>query len=205
MNPEERKLIEEAIKGDRQAWREIYVRYGKPIIERLHSLTINSWLDPEDIFQEACIRAFLAFQKGQFDFGKSKGFYGWIYTLALNSLRDELRRPRSKVHPLNVSVKGAKDIDSINEVEYILDIKDWHVLERLEEEELADIIQRAVQSLPNRDREIVELFYFHGFTAMDIAELLGLPKGNVRIILHRARKGLREILEANEAIKAYLD
>lgn len=59
-------------------------------------------------------------------------------------------------------------------------------------------VVEAVWSLPTGLREVVVLHYFEGYAALEVARLLDLPEGTVHSRLHRARKLLRERLEAGE-------
>jgi RNA polymerase sigma-70 factor (ECF subfamily) len=56
----------------------------------------------------------------------------------------------------------------------------------------------ALQSLPEKHRAVVAMFYLHGFSIEEIAAVTGIPSGTVGSRLHVARKKLRDILQGQE-------
>lgn len=60
------------------------------------------------------------------------------------------------------------------------------------------ILEEAMRALDDREREALHLHYKGGFSAGEIGDLLGLTEGNVRVIIFRTRKKLRESLRGKE-------
>ena len=60
--------------------------------------------------------------------------------------------------------------------------------------ELAAAVEAALETLPQRQREVVTLRDVEGWTAAEVRELLGLSEGNQRVLLHRGRLRMREAL-----------
>ena len=58
-----------------------------------------------------------------------------------------------------------------------------------------DTVEKAILSLEKNQRTAIYLFYFENMSASEIAEVLNTTEGNVRVILHRARTSLKEILK----------
>lgn len=69
------------------------------------------------------------------------------------------------------------------------------VCEAVLREEEYKALYRAIRLLPETQREVIELFYFSGMSISDIAGITEKSEGNVKVILHRARKKLKEMLE----------
>lgn len=69
--------------------------------------------------------------------------------------------------------------------------------ETLAAEELEDLsfVWEAVKSLPVRDREVIHLFYYEGFSTGEIARILGQKETTVRSRLMRGREKLRQVLK----------
>lgn len=60
--------------------------------------------------------------------------------------------------------------------------------------EMADVLGRALRSLPLEQRTVVELTYYHGFAYQEIAEIMGCPVNTVKTRMFHARRRLRELL-----------
>lgn len=60
------------------------------------------------------------------------------------------------------------------------------------------IIEEALQKLKIRDRTVLVLYYYQGFNLKEMEQLTGIKEENLKMILCRARKRLREKLEGYE-------
>lgn len=65
--------------------------------------------------------------------------------------------------------------------------------------EFCDVLERALATLPDRQRAVVEVRDVHGLDGEEVCVLLDLTPVNQRVLLHRARARLRAVLE--EAIR----
>lgn len=68
-------------------------------------------------------------------------------------------------------------------------------LEGLLQQESHRSLYQAILQLPEQTREIVLLFYFHGFSGQQIAAMTGRSPGAVRTLLYRARAQLKDLLK----------
>lgn len=59
-------------------------------------------------------------------------------------------------------------------------------------------VQAAIQQLPNEQRAVILLTYYHDLKQKDISEILGVPVGTVKSRLHASLKKLKKLLEVNE-------
>jgi RNA polymerase sigma factor (sigma-70 family) len=107
---------------------------------------------------------------------KDAAFSTWLFALATNLYRSELRRIPA----------GIVSIDDISEP------RDPRMEHRvLEAEDPNHSIRRAVIALPPKYREALNLFYFHEMDVPAAAQSLGLPEGTVKARLFRGRELLR--------------
>lgn len=87
-----------------------------------------------------------------------------------------------------VSTEVAADMDSGENIHTALE---W--------EDLSGIVDRALSYLPTDQLEVFKLSAFGGFSNAEIADVLGITQGNVRVILCRARNRIKELLSKNQA------
>ncbi|MBA7581317.1 ECF RNA polymerase sigma factor SigW [subsurface metagenome] len=65
------------------------------------------------------------------------------------------------------------------------------------QKEDAQVIQKAIRSLPLKYREVIVLRHLQNLSYIEIANILKLPTGTVKVHLYRAREQLRKILKTS--------
>ncbi|MCI9607303.1 MAG: sigma-70 family RNA polymerase sigma factor [Muribaculaceae bacterium] len=109
-----------------------------------------------------------------------------IKSYCVNAVRNDcLNRIRSKKD--YVSTEAADDMDSGENIHAALEWKD-----------LSGIVDRAMNHLQTDQLEVFKLSAFGGFSNAEIADMLGISQGNVRVLLCRARNKIRELLSKNQ-------
>lgn len=134
---------------------------------------LRSEHDVEDVAQETFLRAYEA--RARFDPRYSAKT--WMYTIALNVVRDRARRRGAQALVEDPAVRAPVD-------------------RRLERAELADRIRALVQSLPEGQRAVFTLYRYEGVAYDEIARILGITVGAVKAQMHHALQKLRAGLEA---------
>ena len=61
--------------------------------------------------------------------------------------------------------------------------------------EMRELVRRALACLPERQREVLHLKDIEGYPTREIAGMVGCDEAQVRVILSRARNGLREVVK----------
>ncbi|MGH7819493.1 MAG: RNA polymerase sigma factor [Candidatus Binatia bacterium] len=165
--------------GDAKAFEELFDRY-KGRIYRYFLRHVSDWAVAEDLFQKTFLRVHEARER----YRPSASFATWIYTIATNLLRDELRKeglagelPIDGARPNHEPVQEGAGPEG-----------------RASRAELRDRIARAVRELPIEQREAFVLGKYEGRGYLEIAEILGCSEGAVKVRIHRAIKALREAL-----------
>lgn len=166
---------------------ELYEMYTPHVYRFARALTRDAG-DAEDLFQETWLRACRAAAEGAAPRGDEAK--AWLFTIAANAHRDQLRKTRVRRLFLGERTKrlraGSADADL-----------GWDGPERSGEDGAArsDIrlcLRRAIGRLPARERRVFVLKDIEGFKHDEIARVLGLPEGTVRTLLHRAVRRLRK-------------
>jgi RNA polymerase sigma factor (sigma-70 family) len=137
--------------------------------------------EAEDLTQETLLQAYLGLDRLR----DRERFSAWIYGIALNLAKMRLRSRRNGVLP-GVEA-GAERLAALVAAEP-------SPAEVVEARELWSLVERAVAVLPPAERRAVLMHYVDGLSCEEIAALLGVPAGTVRVRLHRARGRLRDRL-----------
>ncbi len=173
------QLVAEYRSGDALAFRALVERYHDPLMRFLCRLTGQRQL-AEDVFQDA----FLQVHQSLAGFDESRRFKPWLFTIAANKGRDALRRVgRRPAVSLSASV-GSED-DSSTFVDLMqIDIPPAHT--RMQQAEQSQMVQRALDRLSPRLKEVLLLSYFQKLSYAQLADMLGIPLGTVKSRLHAA-------------------
>lgn len=175
MSPnEDQSDVERVLAGDISAFEGIVRRWQGPLINLAYRFCHDRGR-AEEMAQEAFLRAY----RGLAQWRKDAVFSTWLFALATNLYRSELRRIPAR----NVS------LDEIAEP------SDPHASDGgLEDQDRDLAVRRAVLGLPAKYREPLILFYFHDMDVPATARSLGLPEGTVKAKLFRGREMLRSKL-----------
>lgn len=163
--------VEKVLAGDVSAYEGIVRRWQGPLINLAYRFCRDRGR-AEEMAQEAFLRAYRAL--GQWR--KNAVFSTWLFALATNLYRSELRRIPARTVPL----------------EDVAEPRDPRASDGgLEDEDRDRAVRRAVFALPAKYREALVLFYFHDMDLPASARSLGLPEGTVKARLFRGRELLR--------------
>lgn len=175
MNASEDEVdIARVLGGQVSAFEGIVRRWQSPLVNLAYRFCRDRGR-AEDMAQEAFLRAFRTLPSWR----REAAFSTWLFALATNVYRTELRRMPTGMVPLD-AVAEPRDPHSAGAA--------------LEDRDRDRIVRRAVLALPEKYRDAVILFYFHGMDVAAAARSLGLPEGTVKIRLSRGRAILRDKL-----------
>jgi RNA polymerase sigma-70 factor (ECF subfamily) len=144
--------------------------------------------EAEDLFQETWLRVVKQLTHKPVD---SAGCKAWIMTIATNLYRDWLRKKRVRWR-----FSGSPS-DSFAE-ESLWERPFWGTgadgIKESERQEIQMAVSKALKGLPEKQRLVFVLKEMEGFRYTEIGEILSLPVGTVKSLLHRAVKRLRREL-----------
>src|SRR5579872_26538 len=182
---DESQLVAKAREGDSAAYNQLMTRYS-PKIYRLAKHITQHEEDAEDVLQETFLKAFE--HLGDFQ-GQSK-FYTWLVRIAVNESLMKLRKRKSdRTVPLDEPLDTGEDT-VVREIA----VWDEDPEQQYSREELARILDEAVQSLKPAFRTVFVLRDIEELSTEEAAEALGISVPAVKSRLLRARLQLREKL-----------
>src|SRR5215813_12361974 len=186
-NTDQRLLLAAAQAGDERAFRQLVEPYRHALEVHCYRM-LGSSQDAEDLAQETLLRAWRALDR----FEPRAQFQTWLYRIATNACLDELERRPRRPQPID----PFPDRPSMETASPTYDPAARYAIR--EGMELA--LMRAIQELPGRQRAVLIFRDVLGWTAPEVAEVLGSTVASVNSALQRARGTIDRLLpETGEA------
>jgi RNA polymerase sigma-70 factor (ECF subfamily) len=170
-------LLRRAARGDSVAWRAIVAEFAP----RLYGL-LRAHCHDGELAEEIAQSTFCTLAAKIGDYVESGKFESWLFRIAMNRLRDEMRRRARHARSMEDEPLQAVPTrpDRRGGVEAV---------------EIHQRLERAMQRLNESDREIIELRHTGGMSFKELSDYYSEPVGTLLARHHRALKKLRAILE----------
>ena len=181
------QVVREHLAGDPQAFGALVDRYQTRLLNFIHR-TIGDRERSEDLVQEVFIRVFRHVHR----FDQTRKFSTWIYTIASNLAKNELRN-RSR-NPLVLFQTIKKNWESDHRPLQFED-KTARPDDMYRKRYLEDVVGRCVGRLPVHHRAVFVLRELEGKSYAEIAEITGCNLGTVKSRLNRARNSFAQMIE----------
>ena len=177
--------VSRVLAGDVEAFEGIVRRWQVPLVNMAWRYCRDR-SRAEELAQEAFIRAW----RGLGSWRRDSSFSTWLFALAANVFRSELKRFPTINLPLDAAPEPAAQATQHRELAAQFN---------------TEAVQRAVLALPLRYREPVVLFYFHEMDIAAAARTMGMPEGTLKARLSRARALLRRRFPQLESAHAEME
>jgi len=173
-NQEDRNLVQEILKGDEQAFTALLEKYQDLVFSLVYRM-LQHYEDARDVSQDVFIKIYSMLPKYK-PVGK---FYSWLYCLTINLVRDHVRTRSYK--------RKLKEVAHDREYSS-LQYRSLNPHQSFFNKETRSTLETLVASLPQKQREVFILHYFHQISLNEITTITGFSLSNVKVLLHRARK-----------------
>jgi len=180
-------LMDHVVAGSEAAFATLVDRY-KNRLQNIVYRYIRDFQRSEDLAQEAFVRVYLHRER----YRKTGKFSTWIFTIAVNLAKNEIRR--------KVRLRDVLSLDYIAEMlggsdPGIKDESQPAADRQAERGQTSGVVADAIAKLPVVYREALVLRDIEGLAYEEIAEILGIPGGTVRSRINRARIMLKDKLK----------
>ncbi len=183
VKPTDEDLIERFQQGELAAYEEIVRRYKDQLLNFVFRF-LNNHEEAEDVVQETFLRVY----RNRFAYTRIAKFSTWIYTIAGNLARTELRR-RKRRRFFSLSDMGLEDRDY--EISDEVFNPETQANSTLGEE----LIQREISKLSPKFREVIILRDVQELSYEEISKIIRVPIGTVKSRVNRARLRLQNRLK----------
>lgn len=180
LDPDEERLLARIRDDDLDAFEDFFARYRGPVFATAYAV-MGDRHAAEEVLQDTFAKAHEWRRRLRPDTSPLP----WLHRVALNFCYSRLGRRRPPWEPISEAVArlvrdgGAGPADSA------------------EREELRSIVRQGIAALPPKHRGVIVLFYLHGRSINETAEILGIRPGTVKSRLHFGLRSLRARLEGD--------
>lgn len=180
------EVVASHLSGDRWAFEELVNRYNRRLLNFVYR-TIGDRERAEDLIQEVFIRVHRHLHR----FDQTKKFSTWIYTIASNLAKNELRNRSRNPLVLFQTIKKHWEADHRP-----LEFEDTKCRpdDLYRKRHLKDLVAWAVEQLPEHHRIVFVLRELQGKTYEEIAEVTDCNLGTVKSRLNRARNRFAQVI-----------
>jgi len=181
--PSDEELIRQFQDGDVSAYEELVERYRRPLLNFIYRI-LNDWTFAEDLLQETYLRLYV----NKDSYREIAKFSTWIYTIAGNLAKSELRRQK---------IRRWLSISPREDEHRQLDIPDAaaNPAENVQSSNSLGRIDEEIRKLPRVFREVVILRDVQELSYEEISLILKIPLGTVKSRVNRGRRRLKEQLQ----------
>ena len=172
----ETEVVKKIQAGDMNAFEEIFEIY-KNQANRYAYLITNNKFTSEDFVQETFVKCYLKIK----DLKNVEQFKSWLFKILTRTAWDYMKKDKA-VLPVEDIFEKAKN-ENID--------KSLHSYIRNEESKM---LRAEIDNLELKQKTVIVLYYFNGFTIKEIAKIMGCFEGTVKSRLHSARKNLKVAL-----------
>ena len=179
-------LIRMVLQGQQSAYATLVTRY-QSFVFTIALRYVNNRELAEELAQDVFVKAYRYLA----DFKGNSKFSTWLYTIVNTTCLSHLRKKNTDaLLPGDEQMHVLADGDGIGE----------QPVNRLEQREQKQMLEQAIQHLPETDAAIISLFYLAEQSVEEIGIVVGLTPGNVKVRLFRARQKLKEVLLKCDAV-----
>lgn len=190
--PEQLRVVEDGdvvaafLRGEERAFEEIVTRYQTRLLNFVYR-TIGDREKAEDLVQDVFIRVY----RHLHGFDRTRKFSTWIYTIAANLAKNELRNRSRQPLVLLQGMTIWRDEERLLELEDTSSRPD----DLLRKRDLCGLVEDATAQLSPHHRQVFVLRDAEGKSYEEIAEITGTKVGTVKSRLSRARQSFADIIK----------
>lgn len=181
------EIIESVKKGNQADFSILVDRYKNKAFTMLKRMLKNDF-EAEEILMDSFLKAYNNLSSFKFE----ARFSTWFYRIAYNSALTRLSGAKRKIE---------SEMSSIDDVSYL---ESKYLADEYLNEEKSELIKKMINELPPKNAAVVTMFYLEEFSIEEVSDVLQISVANVKVILHRSRNLLREVIEKRNLVREML-
>lgn len=183
------QLVAAYAAGNNEAFDTLLGRHSDRVYTYIQRIVKDGAL-ADDIFQETFVKAITTIKQGRY--AESGKFSAWITRIAHNLIIDNFRQEKSE----NTFSADSDDVDIYNR----RDLADGNIEDTLIQEQIHTDVRRIMDSLPEPQREVIDMRFFRDMSFKEIAEATGVSINTALGRMRYAVLNMRRIAEKNNIV-----
>jgi RNA polymerase sigma-70 factor (ECF subfamily) len=161
----------------------------------------SSFVPSRQVAEEVVQETWVAVLRGIDAFEGRSSLRTWLFKILVNRARTAGSRERRSL-PVGVIGDGGLAGPATERFDesggWLTPPEQWpdEVDDRFQADKLAEVIRSAIDDLPDRQRRVVTLRDVEGLSGAEVCDILQISEANQRVLLHRARSRLRQVVAA---------
>lgn len=187
-------LVSRAREGDKNAQGKLVQLWYK----RIYNFSYKFFFD-HDMAMEVSQKTFISMHKNMEGLQEVTRFRSWLYTIAVNYCREELRKKKTR---RSVSLHDLRPGEGEESYRWeASSSRSENPEKQLRQSELSDLLQQCLMDLSDEQREVVIMKEYEGLKFREIAEALQISENTVKSRMYYGLDGLKKILESKNITK----
>lgn len=172
------EIIESVKKGNQADYAILVGRYKNKAFTMLKRMLKNDF-EAEEVLMDSFLKAF----NNLGSFKNESKFSTWFYRITYNSALTKLSSVKRKIE------------SEMNSIEDLSNLESKYSADDIIKEENSILIKKIIDELPPKNAAVISMFYLEEMSTEEISDVLQISVANVKVILHRSRNLLRDIIE----------
>jgi RNA polymerase sigma-70 factor (ECF subfamily) len=178
------EIIESVKNGNHSDYSLLIDRYKNKAFSMLSRMLKNE-MDAEEVLQDSFLRGF----NGLKNFKNEAKFSTWFYRIAYNTALTRLSAKKRKIESEMISIDDQ------------LELRSDYDFENTDKSDLNKFVNDTIEMLPPKYSTVINLYYMEGMSCEEISEVMNITVSNVKVVLHRSRNALKDLLISRDYIK----
>ncbi|MES2798852.1 MAG: sigma-70 family RNA polymerase sigma factor [Bacteroidota bacterium] len=179
-HPEDQILINDILRGGSQAetaFTSLTVKYGRSLYVQIFRILGNEE-QTKDVLQNVFVKIWTQISK----FKGDAALYSWMYRIARNETLSFIQKEKLRTHlPLDAITVGF--------------VAESNLSEHYTESDISQLLEQAIESLPEKQALVFQLKYFDDLKYSEIAAMIGTSEGALKASYHHATQKIELFLK----------
>ena len=171
------EIIDSVLQGNANDYSLLISRYKHKAFSLLKRMLKNE-MDAEEVLQDCFVKSFFALKS----FKREAKYSTWFYRIVFNSAVTKLSGKKRKIEQEMLSIDNEDNPLTLS------------VPEKEFSQGKNELLNLAIQELPENYSVVITLFYLESMSCEEISKIINTSVNNVKVLLHRSRAALKEVI-----------